>query len=109
MDLPASRWRFVHAMNFSKPSTVGGGGEISRVTSTLPSDESNEVASLARSSRNVISDPFKIGKPLRQSGRAGEIGVDVLRGVTPSAASAAMLLLPSCRRTPDDVVTVDMA
>src|ERR1700745_3865284 len=108
MDLPASRWRFVHAMNFSKPSTVGGGGEIRRVTSALPSDASNAAASLARSSRNVMIEPFKIGRTLRQSGRAGVIGCDV-RGATPSAVSASMLLLPSCRRTPDDVVDVDIA
>src|SRR5215470_16911632 len=92
-------------MNFSKPSTVGGGGEIRRVTSALPSDASNAVASLGRSSRSVIIDPFRIGKPLRQSWCVAGAGVD-LRGVASSAVSAAILLLSSCRRAPDDVVDI---
>src|SRR5215467_12829057 len=105
MDLPPSRWRVVQAMNFSKPSTVGGGGEIRRVTSALPSDASNAVASLGRNSRSVMIDPFRIGKPLRQSWRVAGAGVD-LSGVTSSAVRVAILLLPSCRRAPDDVVDI---
>src|SRR5580765_2936498 len=105
MDLPSWRWRAVHAMNFSKPSTVGGGGEINRVTSAQPSDASNAAASPRRSSRNVIIDPFSIGRPSRQSWRDAGAGVGIVRCATPRAANAAMLL-PSCRRSPNDVVDI---
>ena len=54
-------------MNFSKPSTVGGGGEIRRVTSAVPRAARRLGASLGRSSRNVMSDPLRAGRPSRQS------------------------------------------
>jgi len=53
-------------MNFSKPSIVGGGGEMSRVTSALPSEASSAAASLGRSSRSVTIDPCSAGRPSRQ-------------------------------------------
>src|SRR5690242_18064613 len=87
-------------MNFSKPSTVGGGGEMSRVTSALPSDASSDAASFRRSSRSVIIDPFSVGIPSRQSRRVAGTGAGVVRCATSRVASETTLLLPSCRRAP---------
>ena len=41
-------------MNRSNPSMVVGGGEMKRVTSSVVSSVNSEVASLTRSSRNVM-------------------------------------------------------
>ena len=43
--MPALRWRSVQAMNFSKPSTVVGGGEMKRETSSVVSSANSEAAS----------------------------------------------------------------
>src|SRR5438552_17439131 len=90
-------------MNFSKPSTVGGGGEISRVTSAVPSEASRSFASLARSSRTVIIAPDSVGRLPRQSMRVELTGTAVSAFITSTAVSA-MLVATSHRRAPDDVV-----
>ena len=63
---PAARCRCVQAVNFSKPSTVVGGGEMKRVTSSVVSATNSDRASPARSSRSVTSEPVSVGRPLRQ-------------------------------------------
>ena len=54
-------------MNFSNPSTVLGGGEMNRETSSVVSKANSDGASDARSSRNVTVAPASSGRPLRQS------------------------------------------
>ena len=54
-------------MNRSNPSTVAGGGEMNRVTSSPAIARNNEGASLTRSSRKVTCVPARAGSPLRQS------------------------------------------
>ena len=51
--VPAARCRSVHAMKRSKPSTVVGGGEMKRDTSSVVSSAKSDGASDARSSRSV--------------------------------------------------------
>ena len=73
-DCPASRCRCVQAMNFSNPSSVGGGGEIRRVTSGEPNAASSAGASEARSSRSDNGRSLKNG----QAGApvaGGDVGV----------------------------------
>jgi hypothetical protein len=54
-------------MNRSKPSSVVGGGEMKRVTSSVVNNASSAGASLVRISRNVTPAPDKIGNFCRQS------------------------------------------
>ena len=54
-------------MNFSKPSTVLGGGEMKRDTSSVVSSAKSDGASDARSSRRVTVAPASIGRLSRQS------------------------------------------
>ena len=56
-------------MNRSKPSTVDGGGEMKRDTSSVVSAAYSAGASLTRSSRSVTSEPVSSGSPVRQSFR----------------------------------------
>src|SRR3954471_16275977 len=64
---PTARWRSVQAMNFSTPSTVLGGGEMNRDTSSVVSSANSDGASDARSSRKVTVDPVSAGRLSRQS------------------------------------------
>jgi hypothetical protein len=54
-------------MNRSKPSTVVGGGEMKRDTSSVESIARSEGASESRSSRSVTIDPVSTGSACRQS------------------------------------------
>ena len=63
-DCPAARCRSVHAMNRSNPSTVAGGGEMKRVTSSFVIAAKSAGASLVRSSRSVTSEPASSGSPV---------------------------------------------
>ena len=54
-------------MNRSNPSTVVGGGEMKRATSSVESMASSDGASVSRSSRSVTSDPVSTGSACRQS------------------------------------------
>jgi hypothetical protein len=54
-------------MNRSNPSTVVGGGEMKRETSSLVSIVRSEGASAVRSSRSVTPRPCSTGRPVRQS------------------------------------------
>ena len=54
-------------MNRSNPSTVVGGGEMKRATSSVASIDSSDGASESRSSRRVTLDPFSTGSALCQS------------------------------------------
>ena len=54
-------------MKRSKPSTVVGGGEMNRDTSSVVSIASSEGASSRRSSRSVKLDPASSGRPAFQS------------------------------------------
>ena len=54
-------------MNFSKPSTVVGGGEMKRATSSVVNIASSEVASSRRNSRSVHTAVESTGSPDRQS------------------------------------------
>lgn len=63
MEGPAARWRWVHAMNRSKPSTVAGGGEMNRATSAVVNETNSDGASRSRSSRSVTSMPVSVGSP----------------------------------------------
>ena len=54
-------------MNRSKPSTVVGGGEMKRDTSSLESMVRSEGASESRSSRSVTIEPVSTGSACRQS------------------------------------------
>ena len=65
--VPAWRCRSVQAMNRSKPSTVVGGGEMKRDTSSVVSSAQSDGASDARSSRKVTCEPASTGRPCRQS------------------------------------------
>jgi hypothetical protein len=51
-----------------KPSTVVGGGEIKRATSSVVNIENSVGASSRRSSRSVTRADVRTGSPLRQSG-----------------------------------------
>ena len=62
------RSRCVHAMKRSKPSTVVGGGEMKRATSSVVSIASSEGASSLRSSRSVNVDPAITGSAVFQFG-----------------------------------------
>jgi len=57
----------VQAMKRSNPSTVVGGGEMNRDTSSVVSSAQSDVASDARSSRNTTCVPRSVGRPCRQS------------------------------------------
>ncbi len=54
-------------MNFSKPSTVVGGGEMKRATSSVVSIANSDAASSRRSSRSVKFEPVSTGRAERQS------------------------------------------
>src|SRR5262245_4850206 len=54
-------------MNFSKPSTFVGGGEMNRDTSSVVSSAKSEGASDARSSRRTTCSEHSVGRPSRQS------------------------------------------
>ena len=54
-------------MKRSNPSTLVGGGEMKRDTSSLDIAAKSAGASLARSSRSTTSDPVSVGRPDRQS------------------------------------------
>ena len=54
-------------MNFSKPSTVLGGGEMKRDTSSVVNSAKSDGASDARSSRSVTVAPVSNGRLSRQS------------------------------------------
>jgi hypothetical protein len=71
-------------MNRSKPSSVVGGGEMKRVTSSDVNSVSNEAASLCRSSRSVTPLPCRTGSDCFQSlltVAAGEVVLAVVIGV----------------------------
>jgi hypothetical protein len=53
-------------MNFSKPSTVLGGGEMKRDTSSVVNSAKSDGASDARSSRSVTVAPASNGRLSRQ-------------------------------------------
>ena len=65
--VPAVRCRSVHAMKPLKPSTVDGGGEMKRETSSGVSIANSDFASEVRSSRSVTTVPFSTGRPRCQS------------------------------------------
>ena len=67
MYCPAARCCCVHVMNRSNPSTVVGGGEMKRVTSSVVSIASSEGASLSSSSRIVKAPLDRTGSASRQS------------------------------------------
>src|SRR3954451_1797218 len=67
MYWPAARWRCAQPMNRSNPSSVVGGGEMNRATSSVVSDTNSDGASANRNSRNVTIDPVSVGSPVRQS------------------------------------------
>ena len=67
MYCPAARCAWVQVMNRSNPSTVVGGGEMNRVTSSAVSSDSSDGASDSRSSRSVTFSPASTGRPERQS------------------------------------------
>ncbi len=54
-------------MNRSNPSTVVGGGEMNRDTSSVESIARSAGASESRSSRSVAIDPVSTGSACRQS------------------------------------------
>ena len=54
-------------MKRSKPSTVLGGGEMKRATSSVVSSANSDAASDARSSRSTTCLPRSVGRPWRQS------------------------------------------
>ena len=54
-------------MNFSKPSTVVGGGDMKRETSSGVSIANSDAASETSSSRSVTLLPVSAGSALRQS------------------------------------------
>ena len=54
-------------MKRSKPSTVVGGGEMKRATSSVDSIASSDGASDSRSSRSVTIEPVSTGSDCRQS------------------------------------------
>ena len=54
-------------MKRSKPSTVVGGGEMKRDTSSVVSIASSDGASSRRSSRSVKVEPASTGRPAFQS------------------------------------------
>jgi len=54
-------------MNFSNPSTVDGGGEMNRATSSVVSIAWSVGASLARSARSVTPSAASAGSAVRQS------------------------------------------
>src|SRR5688572_29786394 len=78
-------------MKRSKPSTVVGGGEMKRDTSSVESIARSTGASSARSSRSVSLVPISAGSAERQS---------VVVTGDGAAKSAAVIV------TPDDVVIV---
>ena len=57
----------VQAMKRSNPSTVVGGGEMNRATSSVVSIANSDAASEARSSRRETRLPLRTGRPVRQS------------------------------------------
>src|ERR1700676_5507643 len=65
--VPAVRCRIVHAMKRSKPSTVVGGGEMNRDTSSVVSIAKSDGASDARNSRSTTCLPVSTGRTSRQS------------------------------------------
>src|SRR5262249_54810614 len=54
-------------MNCSNPCTDDGGDEMNRATSSVVNAANRDGASSMRSSRSVISDPQRDGRPVRQS------------------------------------------
>jgi hypothetical protein len=54
-------------MNRSNPSTVEGGGEMNRETSSVVSIANSDGASEIRSSRSVTPFALSTGRPSRQS------------------------------------------
>ena len=54
-------------MNRSNPSTVVGGGEMKRATSSVDSIASSDAASESRSSRSVTIEPVSTGSACVQS------------------------------------------
>ncbi len=54
-------------MNRSNPSTVVGGGEMKRATSSVDSIDSSEGASDSRNSRSDTMEPVSIGSACFQS------------------------------------------
>ena len=61
-------------MNRSNPSTVVGGGEMNRATSSVDNIASSDGASDSRSSRNVAWAPVSTGSAWRQSLRGHGAG-----------------------------------
>jgi hypothetical protein len=53
-------------MNLAKPSTVVGGGEMKRVTSSVVRSARSVAASVTRSSRSVKPLPCRTGRAFRQ-------------------------------------------
>ena len=84
---PAARRPCVRAMNRSNPSTVAGGGERYRVTSSVVSASRSAGASVTRSSRSVTIVPVKVGRPVRQSFDC--VGSDAASGIVETTAASA--------------------
>jgi hypothetical protein len=64
-------------MNRSKPSTVVGGGEMKRETSSAVSIAKSDGASVTSRSRNVTLAPVITGRPFRQSLLVAAVAVAV--------------------------------
>src|SRR5215471_12920498 len=97
-------------MKRSNPSTVAGGGEMNRDTSSVESVANSDAASLRRSSRNVTSEPASVGRPVRQSIADGfDSGADAVE-TTGSRCGwyriLSMALPHPLPRAPDDVVAI---
>src|SRR6185503_11932352 len=94
-------------MNRTKPSSVVGGGEMNRVTSSVVSRASSEAASLTRSSRSVMPLPFSTGTTSLQSELTVFVGVQLtvmIEAVMPSVVVVGMCVaitapLPCGRRS----------
>src|SRR5580765_2495288 len=100
-------------MKRSNASTVAGGGEMNRATSSVESVANSDVASLRRSSRSVTSEPVSVGSPVRQSVADGVVSGSGSVETTVSRCGwygiFSMALPRPLPRTPDDVVAVGSA
>jgi hypothetical protein len=78
---PASLSRWVQAMKRSKPSTLVGGGEMNRDTSSVVSIAKSDDASSIRSSRNVMVEPASTGSACFQFVVADAAGSAIAAGL----------------------------
>ena len=68
---PAARFLWLHLTKDSNPSTVVGGGEMKRLTSSVDSSESSQGASESCSSRSLVVRFISSGTKACHSGAAG--------------------------------------